>query len=106
MPEDITGNDGTGKAELRVSVLTDAAQNYRDNHHWVPLRLQGKSPDCMGKGWQKRTLAQPIPAFQPDDNIGVLLGDPSGGLVRLDPDFQTIDAVTAILFPKPTAMSG
>ena len=72
----------------------------------VPLRLVGKSPDCMGKGWQKRTLAQPIPVFQPNDNIGVLLGDPSGGLVRLDPDFQTIDAVTAILFPKPTALSG
>jgi hypothetical protein len=90
----------------RNEKLTKAALAYRDNHHWVPLRLVGKSPDCMGNGWTKRKLADPIPDFEPGDNIGILLGKPSGNLVRLDPDFQAIDAVTDALFPEPTAITG
>lgn len=86
--------------------LTQAAQMYRDNHHWVPLRLEGKDPECMGKGWQKRTLANAIPEFKTGDNIGILLGAPSGDMVRLDPDFPAIPAVTEILFPEPTLLSG
>jgi hypothetical protein len=90
----------------RTAALTQAAQTYRDNHHWVPLRLEGKSPDCMGKGWTKRTLANAIPKFQQGDNIGILLGAPSGDMVRLDPDFPSIPSVTEILFPEPTLLSG
>ena len=29
--------------------LTEAAREYRDNHHWVPLRLNGKAP--CGAEW-------------------------------------------------------
>ncbi len=86
--------------------LTQAAQTYRDNHHWVPLRLEGKDPKCMGKGWTERTLADAVPEFKPGNNIGILLGKASGDLVRLDPDFPAIPAVTAILFPEPTLLSG
>jgi hypothetical protein len=82
--------------------LSEAAHTYRDNHHWVPLRLRGKSPDCMGDGWQKRALVDAVPEFKAGENIGVLLGAPSGGLVRLDPDFRSIAAVSQILFPEPT----
>jgi hypothetical protein len=84
--------------------LTQAALNYRDNHHWVPLRLEGKKP--IGEAWQKRTLADPIPEFRSGNNIGFLLGAPSGNVIRLDPDFRAIDAVTDILFSEPTAISG
>jgi hypothetical protein len=90
----------------RAAVLTQAAQKYHDNHHWVPLRLEGKSPDVMGKGWQKRTVGDPLPKFKQGDNIGILLGKPSGDIVRLDPDFSAIPAVTEILFPEPTLLSG
>jgi hypothetical protein len=89
-----------------VAALNQAAQKYRDNHHWVPLRLEGKSPECMGKGWGKRTLASAIPKFEAGDNIGILLGKPSGDMVRLDPDFPSIPSVTEILFPEPTLLSG
>ena len=88
------------------AALTQAAQKYRDNHHWVPLRLEGKDPSCMGKGWGKRTLASAIPKFKAGDNIGILLGAPSGDIVRLDPDFPAVPAVTEILFPEPTLLSG
>lgn len=86
--------------------LAQTAQRYRDNHHWVPLRLQGKSPDCMGKGWQKRRLTDAIPKFEQGDNLGVLVGEPSGWLARLDPDFPAIPTVTEILFPEPTSIFG
>jgi len=90
----------------RSQILAEAAQAYRDNHHWVPLRLKGKSPDCMGAGWTQRTLENACPAFSDGDNIGVLLGAPSGDLVRLDPDFPSIPAVRDILFPEPTTTFG
>jgi hypothetical protein len=88
----------------RATRLTEAAQAHRDNHHWVSLRLTGKKP--VGEEWQKRKLADPIPAFNDGDNIGVLLGEPSGNLVRLDPDFATIPAVAHILFPEPSLTYG
>jgi len=86
------------------AILTEAAQKYRDNHHWVPLRLNGKSP--CGAEWQKRTLTDAIPRFSDGDNIGILLGKPSGDLVRLDADFPAIPDVIDILFPEPTLMFG
>jgi hypothetical protein len=84
--------------------LHQSAATYRDNHHWVPLRLNGKRP--VGNDWQKRTLADPLPQFREGDNIGVLLGAPSGGIVRLDPDFPSIPAVTKALFPAPSMRFG
>jgi hypothetical protein len=88
----------------RVAQLTEAAQGYHDNHHWVPLRLDGKAP--YDAGWTKHTLKDAIPKFKDTDNIGILLGKPSGDLIRLDPDFETIPDVTSILFPEPTLMFG
>ena len=70
----------------------------------MPLRLKGKTP--YDKQWQKHTLADAIPKFLDTDNIGILLGEPSGNLVRLDADFPAIPAVTAILFPEPTLTFG
>jgi hypothetical protein len=90
----------------RACRLIEAAQAYHDNHHWVPLRLRGKSPEVMGEGWTKRTLADGIPTFQEDENIGVLLGKPSGDLVRLDPDYPSVPEVTSILWSKPSACFG
>jgi hypothetical protein len=74
-----------------------------NNHHWVPLQLQGKNPQVMGQGWAKRTLADELPKYADGDNIGILLGKPSGDLVRLDPDLGCIPEVTNILF-SPAAV--
>jgi len=86
----------------RGAQLTEAARKYRD--HWVPLRLNGKSP--YDAKWQKRTHKDAVPKFKDTDNIGILLGKPSGDLVRLDPDFEAIPDVTSILFPEPTLTFG
>lgn len=90
----------------RATLLAEAAQKYRENHHWVPLRLEGKSPDCMGKGWNKRTLKNAPPKFKDDDNIGILLGEQSGDLMRLDRDYPEISGVMDILWPEPTLEFG
>jgi hypothetical protein len=95
-----------GDEAVRSQALSEAAQTYRDNHHWVSLRLVGKNPKVMGDGWQKRTLKDPIPTFKDSCNIGILLGKPSGGLVRVDPDFPSVREVAEILFPEPTLMFG
>jgi hypothetical protein len=106
------GAKDTGGSEITLTLgerkakLIEAARTYRDNHHWVPLRLQGKNPACMGKGWEKRTTNDAIPNFEEGDNIGFLLGAPSGGVIRLDPDYQSIPDVTSLLFPEPTAIFG
>jgi uncharacterized protein DUF5906 len=89
----------------RNSTVAATARDYHDNHHWVPLRLEGKNPQrFMGKGWQKRTLQDGVPDFQTGDNIGILLGAPSGDIVRLDPDWPPVPEITDILFPEPTAI--
>ena len=89
----------------RATQLAEAARKYRGNHHWVPLVLKdGKNPGYAG--WQKHKLEDAIPRFNDDDNIGILLGKPSGDLVRLDPDFAAIPAVFNILFPEPTLTFG
>jgi len=95
-------NAGESKSQDRAAQLAEAAQRYRDNHRWVPLRLVGKSPDCMGKGWNQRTLEHASPKFKDDDNIGILLGEQSGDLVRLDADYEAMPGVTDILWPEPT----
>jgi hypothetical protein len=94
------------EAKTSVAGLTAAAGEYRDNHHFVPLQLQGKDPTIMGKGWHKRTLESPLPNFQDGDNIGFLLGEPSGWVVRIDPDFATVPWVVNILYPEATATFG
>lgn len=77
--------------------LSATAHDYHDKAKWVPLCLKGKQP--TGKAWQKRTLADPIPGFEEDSNIGILLGEPSGGLVRLDYDLPQVPGVHEELFP-------
>src|SRR5262245_10502344 len=57
----------------------------------------------MGKRWQQRTLNDPLPQFKDGDNLGLLLGAPSGGIIRLDPDWPSVPEVTDILFPETTA---
>jgi hypothetical protein len=86
----------------RRELLKASGRDYHDKG-WVSLCLEGKRP--MGKAWQKRTLADQIPEFEEDSNIGILLGEPSGGLVRLDYDLPQVPGLHEELFPS-TLMFG
>jgi phage/plasmid-associated DNA primase len=55
---------------------------------WLPLGF--KRPDSSFTGWQKTTISDTLePAYQAklaEGNIGVLVGDPSGGICSIDID--------------------
>ena len=70
------------------------------------LALVGKPQTRMGKGWQTRTTQSPLPDFRETDNLGLLLSPSSADLIRLDPDYPLIPAVTALLFQEPTPTFG
>ena len=66
---------------------------------WRCVPLKGKIP--LEKGWQnwKITDEEIDRVFTPSHNIGLLLGDPSGGIVDIDCD--TPEAVTAAGYLMP-----
>src|SRR5262249_7358368 len=98
------GHNTGSPGRTQAAALTAAASTYRDNHHWVPLRLQGKNPECRGRGWQPPPLQDPFPKFKDGENKGILLGGPSGGIGPLDPDLPTIPEGPDPLFPETTAV--
>ena len=71
--------------------LLNAARRYQ-HRGWqvLPLRANGKAPHpSVGKGWtdfrcEENDLEEHFGTN--DRNIGVLLGEPSGGLVDVDLD--------------------
>jgi len=74
----------------------------------LPLRPRDKPP--KHHGWQKRSFSRSD--FEPDDNVGLKLGDPSGGLVVVDLDDpialelapQFLPA-TGVVIGRPSALS-
>jgi hypothetical protein len=71
----------------------------------IPVTAGGKMP--LGKGWQKQhlTLVDVSAAFRGNANIGLLLGEPSGGLVDVDID-HPIALSLARLLPKTGMIHG
>ena len=67
--------------------------------------LPTKGP--TGEGWQQRRLSETaiITAFAPSDNIGLLLGEPSGWLVDVDLDSPEAIALAPEFLPR-TGMTG
>jgi hypothetical protein len=59
-----------------------------------------------GAGWNKRTLRNAPLRYEPEDNIGILLGSASGDLTRLDADFEGVPGVTDLLFRELTLTFG
>ena len=67
---------------------------------WVAIPIPRESKKPTLSGWQDRTL-QDVDAdedFADNDNLGVVLGDPSGGLVDIDLDCpEAIRAASGVL---------
>jgi hypothetical protein len=61
----------------------------------VPVRRGSKAPDTPD--WVHRTFE--IDDFEPDDNVGVKLGDPSNGLVDVDCDSDLMAQAARELLP-------
>jgi hypothetical protein len=82
--------------------VIEHAESYR-GRGWPVVRLVGKG--AVDTGWPKATAASPMPNFGDTNNIGILLGDPAGGLVRPDFEWSAPNIATA-LFPEDFARFG
>ncbi len=89
------------------SNLLDAARTYlRRGFLPVPIPVGQKGPRL--KGWQRLRLAvDELPAhFNGGGNIGLLLGEPSGGLVDVDLDCPEARTFAAQYLPPTDAKTG
>lgn len=88
----------------KVNLIKEAASQYLAKG-WVsiPIQYQEKSPAISA--WQKVTLedVNPEKDFAEQCNIGVLLGEPSNGLVDIDLDCTEAVKVAPFLLP-PTGL--
>lgn len=75
---------------------------YRTNG-WATIRVHPCAKAPIGQGWQKRT--DEPGQFQPGENVGVRLGDPSQGLVDIDLDCDEACQLAAH-YLRPTATFG
>lgn len=70
-----------------MTAIKEAARGYLDGG-WVPIPVQYKGKNPTVSEWQKRTTdsVNVEEEFYGDMNVGILLGEPSGGLVDIDLD--------------------
>jgi len=85
----------------------EAAQAYIRRWDWKPIPAPSDRKGPVEKGWQdwRLTLADLPAHFTNGENIGILLGEPSGGLSEVDLDCPEALAVAPLMLP-PTLMSG
>ena len=71
------------------------------------IRVKPKSKEPFDKRWQQRTSADnDLAEFAPDDNVGIVLGDASGGIVDIDLDSDYARRAGPLLLPKTNAKFG
>ena len=82
------------------SVLAATLAYHRRGWRVIPVRLGEKRP--VGSGWQDLRLDEDgiRREFAALRNIGVLLGEPSGGLVDVDLDVPEAAVVARLLLPE------
>jgi hypothetical protein len=92
--------------ERKARAVREAARRYL-KRGWMPIPIPHKGKGPKDKGWQElrlteETLEQHFPSGNPV-NVGLLLGEPSGGLVDVDLDCEEAVDVAPLLLP-PTDM--
>lgn len=85
-----------------MSTIDAAARYIEMGYQPVPIAPRDKRP--VDDGWQRRTF---VPAdFAPDGNIGLKLGDPSGGLVDVDCDCPEAVELAPLYLPPTPVVTG
>lgn len=87
--------------------IIDAAIAYRDARGWAVVAVRHRGKNALDKGWQQQRLTkeQIRHRFASGCNVGVLLGEASGGLADVDLDVPEAIAL-ALLFLPETACFG
>lgn len=81
------------------SVLQAATHYLKDGFQPIPVKYKDKAP--LNKDWQNsKSVAEDLPGlFSGQCNVGLLLGDPSGGLVDIDIDDPFAQMFAYLLLP-------
>jgi hypothetical protein len=82
--------------EQDKNTIQEVADRYI-SRGWSVLPLTPRGKDCPIKGWQNRRIksGEIEEYFLPNSNIGILLGEPSGGLIDVD-----LDCPEAVMMAK------
>ncbi len=71
---------------------------------WIMFPIEGKK--ASEDSWQRRTVSHPASAFSYDKNVGLVLGDASGGIVDVDLDIMAAVEVAKYFLPPTNVMFG
>lgn len=85
-----------------------AARFYRIGPRWAPIPVKPKSKEPVGSGWQNRRVSEAAleDDFPPGINVGILLGEPSGGLIDIDLDCPEARDLAPAILPDSTSVFG
>jgi hypothetical protein len=93
---------------MSANTALDIAKSYIQRG-WNPTPIPFKSKIPPGEEWQKRIIDNSnVSDFFNDQpqNIGVIMGPTSGGLVDVDLDCPEAIAIAAFILPKTGAIFG
>lgn len=90
-----------------MSRSLDCAIDYL-SRGWMPIPIPQGSKNPNRKGWQKEQCAiDDLPrCFSNGQNVGLLLGQPSGGLVDVDLDSPEARSIAGSVLPETSMISG
>jgi len=75
------------------------AESYRERG-WVPIPVASGDKKPTRDKWQNSTLRSALDDFSDGCNVGIVLGEPSGGLVDIDLDCPEAVAAARYLLPE------
>ncbi len=99
--------DDRSSPQVDYHTAREAAHHYRERG-WRPIPLPAGSKKPTTPRWQHLSLSasELDRCFPTGANIGILLGEPSGGLVDVDLDCAEAVAAAAALLPPTDMISG
>ena len=100
-------NDEGQRGDCEVNRSLDCALDYL-SRGWMPVPIPLGSKNPNRKDWQKeRWTPDDLPrCFNNNQNIGLLLGEPSGGLVDVDLDSPEAISIADAILPATSMISG
>src|SRR5262245_47894668 len=104
----MAGNNTRDHGQLPKDARDAASYHLGQGHRPIPFYHRAKVP--IGEGWQnQRPTAEDLDRLFPDAearNIGLLLGEPSQGLVDVDLDSEEAIRAAPYLLPSTQMVSG
>ena len=89
------------------NVNQKAALRYR-RREWMPVPVYPRQKNPIGDGWTELRLTEAdVPQhFSDGQNVGILLGEPSGGLVDIDLDCEEALVLAEAFLPPTDSVFG